>query len=139
MVKKEEGEEDVRKEADEAADEVLKKLEENPWESKENAEKLNKRVPKSPAKGAGAVVIGEIKGAMKQAGQSGTMLLLQLVGTDKYVLTKVKTDPKDFPAGGHWLVMGTYSGRAANVKLPPDDMEVTAPEITPWPMVSLEF
>ena len=32
MVKKEEGEEDVRKEADEAADEVLKKLEENPWE-----------------------------------------------------------------------------------------------------------
>jgi S1-C subfamily serine protease len=139
MVKKEKGDEDARKEADEAAGEVLKKLEENPWENKENATKLNKRSPKSPAKDAGAAVIGEVKGAMKQRAQSGTMILFQLVGTDKYVLTKVKTAPETFPAGGFWLVIGTYSGRTANVKLPPDNKEVAAPEIVPWPMVSLEF
>jgi hypothetical protein len=139
MVKKEEGEEDVRKEAEEAADEVLSTIEDNPWMDKETAAKLNKRAPKSPAKDAGAMVIGEVKGAMKQRGQSGAMLLLQLVGTDRYVLIRIKAEPEKFPAGGHWVVMGKYSGRTANVKIPPDNTEVSAPEIVPWPMVSLEF
>ena len=52
---------------------------------------------------------------------------------------EVKTEPEEFPAGGFWLVMGTYSGRTANVTLQPDNNQVRPPEITPWPMVSLEF
>jgi predicted Zn finger-like uncharacterized protein len=140
MVKKEEGEEDARKEADEAADEVTKTLEDNPWKNEEDAGKVNSHVPNKPEARSGAFVIGEVKGAFKpKAEAKGCFLVLQLVGTRKKVVVEVKKEPEDFPAGGKWVVLGTYSSRQAGFTLPNEKKKETVPVIIPWPMISVEL
>jgi S1-C subfamily serine protease len=140
MMKNKDGEEEVRKEADGAADEVLKTLEENPWQTEENAGKLNAQAPAKPTANAGAFVIGEVKGAFKpKADAKGCFLVLQLVGTSKKVVVQVKNEPDDFPQDSKWIVLGTYASQQAGFKLPSAEKRETAPVIIPWPMISLEF
>ena len=116
---------------------MLEELGENPWKDKDKASKVNSYAPKTPAAGAGAFVIGEVKAVAKDP--SGTIVILQLVGADKFVFIRTKSEPSDFPAGGNWVVVGRYGSGRGKVKLPPDNTEAEPVEISSSLTVSVDF